>query len=182
MKIYTRNGDKGYTSLISGGRVPKSHIRVEAYGTVDELNSFIGLIRASNDDAKIEQWLVAVQNDLFVVGSDLATPMEDTPEWLVRLAAGSADKIETWIDTLNEDLEPLKNFVLPAGSEITSWTHIARTVCRRAERICIALQQEDSINDAVPQYLNRLSDFLFVLARWFNLQAGIDDTPWIADR
>lgn len=178
MKIYTRTGDKGYTSLFAGGRVPKSHMRVEAYGTVDELNSFIGLIRTRNNDTQVAKWLVEVQNDLFVIGADLATPMDNTPDWLVRLPDGSADKIETWIDTLDKDLEPLKNFILPAGAEIAAWTHVARTVCRRAERICVALQQDEPINEADTRYLNRLSDFLFVLARWFNHQSGISESQW----
>lgn len=178
MKIYTRSGDDGETSLFTGGRVPKSHLRVEAYGTVDELNSYIGLIRARNTDKQLENWLTEAQNQLFVVGSDLATPMDNTPDWLVRLPAEAADAIEGWIDTLDEDLEPLKNFVLPTGSEIAAWAHIARTVCRRAERVCVALGQDEAINEAVPKYLNRLSDFLFVLARWLNQQAGISETRW----
>lgn len=179
MKLYTKTGDKGTTSLFAGGRVPKHHIRVEAYGTVDELNSFVGLIRATSEDEKIDGWLDQIQNDLFYIGADLATPMDAKADWISRLESEKVDAIETWIDTLDEDLEPLKNFVLPFGTVAACHTHVARTVCRRAERLCTALSENEEMNANVLAYLNRLSDFFFALARWLNKQSDMPETRWI---
>lgn len=178
MKIYTKTGDTGETSLFAGGRVSKHDLRVEAYGTVDELNSFLGLIRTYNLPTPAPEWLEDVQNVLFTIGADLATPMDAKAEWLIRLDATHAEHLENLIDTMDETLTPLKTFILPGGTQAAATTHIARTVCRRAERLCVALAEEQPSNEQVIVYLNRLSDFLFTLSRWLNHQAGESETKW----
>ncbi|MBE2182061.1 MAG: cob(I)yrinic acid a,c-diamide adenosyltransferase [Anaerolineae bacterium] len=180
MKIYTRGGDKGETSLFSGGRVRKDHLRVEAYGTVDELNSVLGLVRAESLPEIAQERLERVQNELFVIGADLATPMDTSPAWLKRLEESAVEPLENEIDQMTAELPPLKNFILPGGTRAAATVHIARTVCRRAERLTVSLTSEDTINPAVIIYLNRLSDWLFTLARWINLRAGEPETRWAA--
>jgi cob(I)alamin adenosyltransferase len=180
MKIYTRTGDDGETSLFAGGRVRKDHLRVEAYGTVDELNSALGLARAHGVDAQCDGWLETIQNALFVVGADLATPHEARADWLMRLDAAPAAELERWIDTLDAELPPLRNFVLPGGTPAAAALHLARTICRRAERVAVTLSEGETINPAVIVYLNRLSDFLFTLARAVNQRAGVNETKWSA--
>lgn len=179
MKIYTRTGDTGETSLFAGGRVKKHDMRVESYGTVDELNSHLGFIRTFEIPAQAQAWLEDVQNVLFTVGADLATPLDAKADWLVRLDNAPALRLEAGIDAMTEALDPLTNFVLPGGTPAAAATHIARTVCRRAERHCVALSMEHDINGEVIVYLNRLSDFLFTLTRWLNKQAGESETRWI---
>lgn len=176
MKIYTRTGDNGETSLFAGGRVPKDHIRVEAYGTVDELNSILGLARTYAISEKIDAWLDAVQNDLFRVGADLATPLDAKADWIVRVEGDEVDILEAAIDEMDKTLKPLKTFILPGGSPAAATLHMARTVCRRAERMCVKLSHEADINEKLICYLNRLSDFLFTLARYTNHEAGQADT------
>jgi cob(I)alamin adenosyltransferase len=175
MKIYTRGGDRGETALLGGGRVPKSHQRIEAYGTVDELNSLLGLVRASWSDSPIDDELAAVQSDLFEVGALLASPGSE------RFPGAAADRIlqlEKRIDAMESGLEPLTSFILPGGSLAAAWLHLARTVCRRAERLVVGLEREGAeLRETIP-YLNRLSDFLFVAARLANRQAGVPDVPW----
>lgn len=178
MKVYTRTGDQGQTSLFAGGRVYKHDLRVEAYGTVDELNAVVGVICSYALPDLAQTWLTQIQNDLFVIGSDLATPLDAKADWLKRIDATPAQQLESWIDTMDEQLAPLQTFILPGGTAAAAMTHVARTVCRRAERISVALQQEQAINADVIQYLNRLSDFLFTLARWLNHEAGVMETPW----
>ncbi|MCK6576963.1 MAG: cob(I)yrinic acid a,c-diamide adenosyltransferase [Anaerolineae bacterium] len=179
MKIYTRTGDTGETSLFSGRRVRKTDARVHAYGTVDELNSFLGLARAQGVPAQADDWLEVVQNELFTVGADLATPTDASPEWLTRLTDAPISRLEGEIDVMDADLPPLKNFILPAGVPAAAALHVARTVCRRAERECVdALDGGIAINPQVIVYLNRLSDWLFTLARWVNAQAGESETRW----
>lgn len=178
MKIYTRTGDDGQTSLFAGGRVAKSDLRVESYGTVDELNSLLGLARAHGLPARADQWVELVQNELFTIGADLATPLDAKADWLVRLTDEPATRLEQHIDAMTEQLAPLQNFILPGGTVAAATLHVARTVCRRAERLCVALSQGAAINPAVMQYLNRLSDFLFVLARWVNAQSGENEQKW----
>jgi cob(I)alamin adenosyltransferase len=178
MKIYTKTGDQGETSLFAGGRVRKNHLRVEAYGTVDELNSCLGLARSFNLPAQADAWLEIVQNDLFTLGADLATPDAAKAEWLVRVKMEQVTPLEGWIDAMDADLPPLKNFILPGGTSGAGALHLARTICRRAERIAVQLGEEDTINTLVIMYLNRLSDFLFTLARWVNFQAGESETKW----
>jgi cob(I)alamin adenosyltransferase len=178
MKIYTRTGDAGETSLFTGGRVSKGDTRVEAYGTVDELNSVIGLARAHGLPDQAENWLETVQNDLFALGADLATPLDAKTDWLVRVEPSAVERLERWIDQMDAELPPLKNFILPGGTPAAATLHIARTVCRRAERITVALADEQPISPPALAYLNRLSDMLFTLARWVNLKAGESETKW----
>ncbi len=179
MKIYTRTGDDGTTGLFGGGRVSKASARIECYGTVDELNSIIGLARSQGCSPEGERYLHNLQNTLFVLGADLATP-RNAKAVIDRIEEQHATELETWIDELDAQLEPLKTFVLPGGTQAASGIHLARTVCRRAERLCVAAHEEEDLGDAVVHFLNRLSDFLFMLARWENQAAGIPDTPWIS--
>ncbi len=178
MKIYTKTGDDGTTSLFSGGRVKKSNLRVEAYGTVDELNSYIGVVRAHNPTRASFNNLERVQNHLFRLGADLATPLDSRPDWLVRIDEEAVIWLEESIDKATEQLEPLKNFILPGGSPAGAHLHVARTVCRRAERLVVSLAEDEAINEWVLKYLNRLSDWLFTLARYENLRAGIQEEKW----
>jgi cob(I)alamin adenosyltransferase len=178
-KIYTRTGDDGTTGLGDGTRRPKDHIRVESYGNVDELNSIIGLLLAHVPDFPERSLLVAVSNDLFDVGADLCIPSpEDEEEGkYLRIVPSQIDKIEQAIDRLNEPLPPLKSFVLPGGSTASAWCHLARTVCRRAERSIVTLGKQEPVNPLVQVYLNRLSDLLFVLSRAMN-NNGKGDVLW----
>ena len=181
LKIYTRSGDDGDTALFGGGRVPKAHARVEAYGTVDELNAVLGLAIAQVADASVTARLQTVQHDLFTLGAELATPpakegrkRPSTPE----VPVGRVQEMEEWIDEADQELAPLKAFVLPGGSEGAATLHLARTVCRRAERQVVALAGSDHVGDAVVPYLNRLSDLLFTFARLENHRLGIPDVEW----
>lgn len=178
MKIYTRTGDKGDTSLFGGQRVPKDALRIEAYGTVDELNSVLGIVRADNHDPEIDRLLARIQDSLFVVGADLATPIAKGEARVRRIAPADAAALEQAIDDLDSRLPPLRTFVLPGGSPVASRLHFARTVCRRAERHVVRLLHAEEVGEAVLVYLNRLSDFLFVLARFANHQANVAETPW----
>ena len=178
MKIYTKTGDAGETGLFGGGRVRKSHARVEAYGTVDELNALLGLARTHALPAPAPEWLETIQNHLFYLGADLATPSDAQVEGVVRLDAESVHALEQAIDAMNELLPPLKSFILPGGTPAAATLHVARTVCRRAERVCVALGDAESINPTILVYLNRLSDFLFTLARWVNHHAGESEIRW----
>lgn len=178
MKIYTKTGDDGTTGLFGGGRVSKASARIECYGTVDELNSVIGVALSRECSPEGRRYLTTVQYTLFVLGADLATPRE-AKATIDRVEEQHASQLEQWIDELDSKLQPLKNFILPGGTESASHLHVARTVCRRAERLCVAAHETEDLGDAVVHYLNRLSDFLFMLARWENQYAGIEDTPWI---
>jgi cob(I)alamin adenosyltransferase len=178
MKIYTKTGDAGETSLFAGGRVLKDHLRVEAYGTVDELNSVLGLARTYLLPDQAQRWLEQVQNDLFILGADLATPTQANPAWLVRVDESAAQRLEAAIDQMDLDLEPLRQFVLPGGTPAAATLHVARTVCRRAERVSVSLRDAEDLNPQVLVYLNRLSDFLFTLARWVNKQANQPEPRW----
>ena len=182
MKIYTRRGDAGDTSLFGGDRVPKSHRRVEAYGTVDELNSVVGLAIARLPDA-LADWrepLAAIQADCFTVGAILASPRTGgrRPKHIPELSDDRVAELEAWIDRLDEELEPLRAFVLPSGSEPAAVLHVARSVCRRAERRVVALAADEAVDPVVLRYLNRLGDLLFTLARAANRRAGTDDMEW----
>lgn len=178
MKIYTKTGDNGETSLFAGGRVLKDDARVSAYGTVDELNSYLGLVRTYDIPEQADRWLAQIQNDLFRIGSDLATPLDAKAEWIVRVSADAVPPLEAAIDAMDDELPELTAFILPGGTPAAATLHVARTICRRAERLCVTLKTEDLINPPVIAYLNRLSDFLFTLARWVNFQAGVADTQW----
>ena len=177
-KIYTKTGDLGDTGLGDGSRVPKDHPRVTAYGTVDELNALLGVFLAQPEiDAPIAELLRSVQNDLFDVGADLCLP-EKEGETALRVRAAQAERLEKAIDQFNERLQPLKSFILPGGTPAAAWCHLARTVCRRAERDVVTLGRTEKINPQVIIYLNRLSDLLFVLARICN-RDGKDDVLWV---
>ncbi|WP_210487339.1 cob(I)yrinic acid a,c-diamide adenosyltransferase [Rufibacter aurantiacus] len=179
MKIYTKTGDKGETSLIGGTRVKKSHLRIEAYGTVDELNSFLGVVRDQEVNQKRQQIFSEIQDRLFTIGSTLATdPVKEGKVQTPDLHLTDIQFLEEQMDLLDEQLPPLRNFILPGGHQAVSFCHVARTVCRRAERLVIALQEESHVDDLVVQYLNRLSDFLFVLSRAMALELGVEEITW----
>ncbi len=179
MKIYTRTGDRGDTALFGGQRVPKDTARVEAYGTVDELNSVLGIVLADNNDPEIEMVLRPVQSMLFTLGADLASPRSaHAASRLRRVDDADAAALEPVIDRLQEQLTPLKNFILPGGSPLAARLHLARTICRRAERCCVRLSHEEEIGSGVIVYLNRLSDLLFVLARYANVRANVPEIQW----
>ena len=172
-KIYTRTGDDGSTGLGSGDRVPKDSLRVEAYGTVDELNSLIGVVLATPKlDTDISDVLTKVQHQLFDLGGELSIP------GTTAITATAVDAIEQALDQLNENLPPLKDFVLPGGTRVAAECHVARTVCRRAERRLCTLSREETVNEISLQYLNRLSDLLFVMARAVNRNAGAAEPLW----
>ena len=180
-KIYTRTGDKGETALGDGSRVAKYSVRVTAYGTVDELNSFVGVARLEAGDALADQ-LAAIQNDLFDLGADLCRPeMEKDAEAEyppLRVVAAQVDRLEAEIDDMNAALEPLRSFVLPGGSALSAHLHVCRTVARRAERLCVELAGSEDINPQAIRYLNRLSDWFFVAARLAN-DDGKSDVLWV---
>ncbi|MDZ4770065.1 MAG: cob(I)yrinic acid a,c-diamide adenosyltransferase [Chloroflexota bacterium] len=178
MKIYTRTGDDGTTSLFSGGRVPKHHLRVESYGTVDELNSTLGLARTMALSPQGDADLARIQHQLFNLGADLATPLDAPTSYVVRMDAESVTWLESRIDAMTDSLPPLKSFILPGGSPASATIHIARTVCRRAERLVVMLAENEPIGDHVLPYINRLSDTLFTLARAENAAAGVADVIW----
>ena len=181
MKIYTKTGDEGKPSLFRGGRVSKDHDRIEAYGSVDELNSILGIVLTETKNAEVSEVLIKIQNDLFVVGSDLATVKVNTSENDSKILRSSHEMInylEKKIDYFDDKLPSLTNFILPGGSKSAAYLHLARTVCRRAERKVVRLMNSVDISNEVMIYLNRLSDFLFVLSRFENFQANIPDTIW----
>jgi cob(I)alamin adenosyltransferase len=180
MKIYTKTGDKGTTSLIGGTRVPKHHIRIEAYGTVDELNSWIGLIRDQKADEEQEKILLEIQDRLFTIGSRLASDPEKSRMKLPEIKEEDVVLLEKNIDLMNEELPEMRSFILPGGDQAQSFCHIARCVCRRAERNTIHLSEENQVEELVIKYLNRLSDYLFVLARLVGKRRNASETPWQA--
>ena len=178
-KVTTRTGDRGETGLGSGRRVPKDAPRIRAYGTVDELNSTIGVTIAAGLDDKLAARLAAVQNELFHLGADLCIPEEDKARHPgPRIEARHVEALEAFQDELAADLEPLKNFVLPGGAPGAAHLHVARTVCRRAERLVVALAREEAVGPEVVRYLNRLSDLLFTMARWENRRKGVAEPLW----
>jgi cob(I)alamin adenosyltransferase len=179
-KIYTKTGDKGQTSLIGGTKVPKSNIRIEAYGTVDELNSFIGLVSNHLNDKHSTATLKEIQDRLFTIGSSLACDPGKEPKMKIPdLKEGDVYLLEKEMDKMNEVLPIMKTFLLPGGHVSVSTIHIARCVCRRAERCCVNIQQQDLfIEPLVIKYLNRLSDYLFVLARFISQQLKVKEIPW----
>ncbi len=178
-KIYTKTGDKGETSLIGGTRVPKYHPRIEAYGTLDELNSFIGLIRGHNISAELSLLLLEIQDRLFTIESQLAHDPEVTlSKPLPKVCESDIHALELAIDQMNEELTPLSSFLLPGGHILVSYCHVARCVCRRAERITIQLSEDYPVNQLNIKYLNRLSDYLFVLARKLAKDYDSPETQW----
>nr|NQU89997.1 cob(I)yrinic acid a,c-diamide adenosyltransferase [Bacteroidota bacterium] len=180
-KIYTKTGDKGETSLIGGTRVPKYHDRIEAYGTLDELNSHVGFLRDQDIDTHTKNMLLEIQERLFTAESVLALDPAHKPlRKLPVIHEADIVLLEKEIDKMNETLEPLTNFILPGGHPTVSYCHIVRTVCRRAERITIKIASDQVIIELVIKYLNRLSDYLFVLSRKLAVDLDIDETPWKA--
>ena len=181
-RIYTKTGDKGGTSLIGGVRVSKSHIRIESYGTVDELNSCLGMVNDMAANAEIGEWLHEIQDRLFTVGAVLATnPDKEVKMKLPDLHDTDVAWLEQQIDKMNEVLPEMRSFILPGGHMASSACHVARCVCRRAERICVAMQEQNEVIPAlIIQYLNRLSDFLFVLARYISHLHNAPEIPWRA--
>ena len=175
MKIYTRTGDSGETSLFGGSRIAKNDPRIEAYGTADELNSFLGIARASWPSSPIDVQLQRVQSDLFDIGAYLASP---GTERFRSVDAKRIKELEQEIDSMEADLQPLKTFIVPGGSPAAAQLHVARTVCRRAERRVVALKDSSAEMQTTTAYLNRLSDFLFVAARFANRRHGTPDTLW----
>lgn len=178
MKIYTKTGDKGTTSLIGGARVSKSHIRIESYGTVDELNSWIGLLRDLPVNAARRPLLKEVQDRLFTIGSHLASDPEGSYKVLPDLTDNDIQLLELAMDALDQDLPELRHFVLPGGHMAVSQAHIARTVCRRAERAVIRLSEENPVEELIIKYLNRLSDYLFVLSRKMAQEIHAEEIKW----
>ncbi len=177
MKIYTKKGDKGMTSLFGGMKLSKADIRIEAYGTVDELNSFIGVLIAEIDDEKVGKDLLRVQKRLFDLGAILATN-PNKPELIQKFDDKEITFLESSIDNMEKELAPLKNFILPSGSRLIAFTHVARTVCRRAERRIVAIQDSSKTYEVLLKYVNRLSDYLFVLSRKLAKDNGINENIW----
>lgn len=189
MKIYTKTGDKGETSLFGGTRVPKYHLRIEAYGTIDELNSYLGLIRDQKIDKHSTDIIITIQNKLFTLGAMLATPPEKAilksgKERLNinKINTESVELLENEIDTMNESLPAMTHFVLPGGHQTVSFCHIARCICRKAERISTQLSIESEVDEQILIYLNRLSDYLFVLARKLTYDNNAQEIQWIPEK
>lgn len=179
MKVYTKTGDKGTTALFGGTRVSKAHDRINAYGTVDELNSHIGLLRDQPCNEERHDVLVEIQDRLFTLGSILATEPGNTKVKLPQLEEKDITFLEEEIDNMEQALEPMKNFILPGGHQSVSFCHIARCVCRRAERLVILLSEQAEVDTLIIKYLNRLSDYLFVLSRKMTAELKAPETPWI---
>jgi cob(I)alamin adenosyltransferase len=171
-KVYTRTGDKGLTSLIGGKRVSKDSSRVSAYGDIDELNAVLGIVRSQAMDDEIKIMISAIQNDLFIIGADLASPMDIVAP---RIKSDNIKQLEQMIDGYLKELDPLEEFILPTGTGGGQYLHLARTVSRRAERSIVKLKREETINEDVLKYINRLSDLLFVMARIENKRAGFEE-------
>ena len=178
MKVYTKKGDKGQTSLIGGTRVPKSSLRIESYGTVDELNAWIGMIRDQEIRESYKLQLKEIQDRLFTIGSSLASDPEKSSMKIPDLLEGDVTYLEECMDEMDESLPEMKFFVLPGGHTTVSYCHLGRCVCRRAERIVIDLAQNDFVAELVPAYLNRLSDYLFVLGRKLTQDLSAEEIPW----
>lgn len=183
MKIYTKTGDKGTTALFTGTRVPKHHVRIESYGTIDELNSVLGLVRDQNIDSHSKEILILIQNKLFTVGAILATePKKDNRLKIPRINSEDIELLEKEIDRMNEELPPMTHFILPGGHTTVSYCHMARTTCRRAERMISYLHETEPVPDNVIAYVNRLSDYLFVLARMLSKQLNAQEVKWIPEK
>lgn len=184
-RIYTRTGDKGETRLVGGQKVPKDSVRLECYGTVDELNSLIGVAAVTTHEVALDelaQVLARIQHELFNLGSILATLPADVGPKQPRVTAADVTQLEREIDRMNEELPPLRSFVLPGGSRLSAELHVCRTVCRRAERLVVALSRESEVDPVDVRYLNRLSDALFVMSRWANLKLGCGEVLWEPNR
>ncbi len=178
-KLYTKTGDKGTTSLLGGKKVPKSALRIEAYGNVDELNSFLGLLKDQSDvENRLKQQIYWIQEHLFSIGSLLATEPGFSGFELPKITDTEVSQLEVWIDKFDSELPALKNFILPGGHQAVSISHVCRSVCRRAERSIIALGNEEDIDEVIIRFVNRLSDYLFIFARVIGKQLDVAETPW----
>ena len=183
LKIYTKTGDTGTTALFTGKRVPKHHIRIESYGTLDELNSWLGLLRDQEIDSHYQSVLEQIQDMLFTVGAILATePTKDNKLKITRITEDDSQLLEIEIDKMNNDLPPMTHFILPGGHTTVSYCHVARTVCRRAERLISILHQENPLPKTLLSYINRLSDYLFVLARKLSKDLNAKEVKWIPEK
>ncbi|MBB6005583.1 cob(I)yrinic acid a,c-diamide adenosyltransferase [Arcicella rosea] len=178
MKIYTKTGDKGSTSLVGGTRVSKTELRIEAYGTVDELNSYIGLVRDQKVNETRKDILKEIQDRLFTIGSILASEPEQTKKRIPDLLESDVELLEKEMDRMVTFLEPMRYFILPGGHQSISFAHLARTVCRRAERIILKLSEESEVNELIIKYLNRLSDYIFVLCRIMAKELEVEEIAW----
>ncbi|MVN89582.1 cob(I)yrinic acid a,c-diamide adenosyltransferase [Mucilaginibacter aquatilis] len=179
MKIYTKTGDKGFTGLIGGTRVTKAHIRIESYGTVDELNAYLGLITDQDIASEHKQFIKTIQDTLFTVGASLAADPDKPHRMLPDLTDSDVLMLEEKMDEMEKQLPPLKHFILPGGNNAISFCHVARCICRRAERIVVKLSEESLVDELVIVYLNRLSDYLFVLARKIGSEHEIAENKWL---
>lgn len=186
-RVYTKTGDKGTTSLADGSRVSKADLRLETYGTVDELNAVVGMCRSTLQNVQglraearqlLDDWLECVQNDLFNLGGDLATPIASRWENMIVVGETEIHRLEQMIDELQNSLPPLREFVLPGGTRLNAELHLARTVCRRAERFAVQLQEHAEVNPQAVPFLNRLSDFLFVSSRWVQHESAVSEVTW----
>ncbi len=182
MKIYTKTGDGGKTSLLGGSRVAKYHLRIESYGTVDELNAHVGMLRSMKIGENLTSDLINIQDRLFTIGSNLASEPGERKFKIPEISDKDIQFLENKIDEMDEELEPMKNFVLPGGHTVVAQAHITRCVCRRAERIVQHLSAESDVKEVITIYLNRLSDYLFVLSRKLSKDLGVKETPWIAKK
>lgn len=184
VKVYTKTGDKGTTGLADGSRIPKDDLRIDSYGTIDELNSIIGICRQNinkipaHEQKLLDTWLFAIQNDLFNLGSDLATPLQSRWEKMITINESDVKQLEKIIDYCQNLLQPLREFVLPGGTILNSYLHLARTVCRRSERLIVTLSKETEINPQIIPFINRLSDLLFVLSRWVQKLVNKNEVTW----
>lgn len=178
MKIYTKKGDSGNTGLIGGTRVPKSSLRIEAYGTIDELNSWIGVMRDQPIDTHYKPQLIEIQDRLFTIGSSLASDPEKSNMKIPDLLDADIERLEQWMDEMDAQLPEMRFFVLPGGNQAVSFCHVTRCVCRRAERIIVDLHANEFVAEMVMKYVNRLSDYLFVLSRKIAQDLGADEQPW----
>jgi cob(I)alamin adenosyltransferase len=178
MKIYTKKGDSGTTGLIGGTRVLKSSLRIESYGTIDELNSYIGVVRDQGIDIKYIEQLIEIQDRLFTIGSSLASDPEKSNMKIPDLKSDDISLLENWMDDMDAELPEMKFFVLPGGHQAVSFCHVARCVCRRSERLIVDLSQHEFVAELVTAYINRLSDYLFVLSRKIAQDLNVNEQPW----
>lgn len=178
MKVYTKTGDKGTTGLLGGTRVSKANLRIETYGTVDELNSHVGMVRDQPVNQPLAGELIAIQNTLFVIGSHLASDPEKSKVVIPEIEVSHIELLEKAIDRMDAQLPEMRNFVLPGGHISVSAGHITRCVCRRAERLVTGLAENETVHENITKYLNRLSDYLFVLCRWMTKELNAEEVPW----
>ena len=182
MKIYTKTGDKGTTGILGGTRLSKHNLRIDSYGTVDELNSYLGLIRDQPVCMDIQDEIVDIQNILFVIGSYLASDPTKSKVVIPELQVEEIEKLESSMDQMDAELPDMRNFILPGGHQSISFCHIARCVCRRAERLVTGLSDNEEVEPMILQYLNRLSDYLFVLSRWMTQELQAEEIPWMPSK